>query len=90
MNMSFKPIDGKVVQIEEDCEEILQNQDMKQLHDLSLLVQLGPQKAGTRLVNSFFRAVGHVHAARWVTTASNLLVLYMQQVMIKLQRYFTL
>ena len=39
MNMSFKPIDGKVVQIEEDCEEILQNQDMKQLHDLSLLVQ---------------------------------------------------
>ena len=82
MNMDFIAIEGKVEPIEEECNEILQNHDMKQLHDLSLLVQLGPKKAGTRLINSFFRAVGHVHAARWVTTATNLLVLYMQQVIL--------
>ena len=82
MNMDFKAIEGKVVEIKEDHQEILQNHDLQQLHDLSLLVQLGPHKAGTKLLNSFFKAVGHVHGARWVTTATNLLVLYMQQVML--------
>ena len=79
MNMNFKPIPGKVVEITEDYDKILHNHDVKQLHELSLLTQLGPKMAGTRLTNAFFKSVGHVHNARWVTTASNLLVLYMQE-----------
>ena len=79
MNMDFIPIKGNVQPIEEEFEEILQNHDIKHLYELALLVQMGAKLAGTKLVNSFFKAVGHVHAARWVTTASNLLVLYMQE-----------
>ena len=77
MNMNFKPIKGKVVEITENYGKILENKDVCHLHDLSLLIQAGPN-AETRLVNSFFKTVGHVHNARWVTTASNLLILYMQ------------
>ena len=79
MNMMFKPIAGKVEEIKDECGDILQNNDVRHVHDLSLLVQMGPKAAGTRLVNSFFKSVGHVHNARWVTTASNLLILYMQE-----------
>lgn len=77
MNMKFKPIKGKVVEITDKSGKILENNDVSHLHDLSLLIQAGPN-AEPRLVNAFFRSVGHVHNARWVTTASNLLILYMQ------------
>ena len=79
MNMDFKPIKGKVIEINDECGKILQNNDVKHVHDLSLLLQAGAKAAGTKLVNSFFKSVGHVHNARWITTASNLLVLYMQE-----------
>ena len=77
--MNFKPIKGKVIDIKEDWEEILQNNDVKHLHDLCLLVQLGAKLAGPKLLNAFFKTLGHVHNARWITAASNLLVLYMQE-----------
>ena len=79
MNLDFKAIPGKVVEIKEDYEEILSNNDMKHLIDLSLLVQVGAKVADTKLVNAFYKTVGKVHNARWITTASNLLVLYMQE-----------
>ena len=77
MNLEFKPIPGKVEEIMEGG-KILDNNDVNHLHDLSLLIQRGHKAAGTKLNNAFFRSLGHVHNARWVTTASNLLVLYMQ------------
>ena len=79
MNVSFNPIPGKVFSIKEDWNEILQNNDVQHLHDLCLLVQVGAKVADERLINSFFKTVGHVHNARWVTAASNVLVLYMQE-----------
>ena len=79
MNLSFKAIPGKVVEIKEDYDEICQNNDVKHLIDLCLLTQAGPKEADTKLVNAFYKNVGKVHNARWITTASNLLVLYMQE-----------
>ena len=77
--VSFNPIPGKVVDIKEDWDDILNNNDVKHLHDLCLLVQLGPKVADEKLMNSFYKSLGHVHNARWITAASNVLVLYMQE-----------
>ena len=76
---SVSSVPGKVVDIKEDWDDILNNNDVKHLHVLCLLVQLGPKVADEKLMNSFYKSLGHVHNARWITAASNVLVLYMQE-----------
>ena len=78
MNMSFVPIsDGEIILVEE---EFLQNNDLKLLYKARLLVILGVKNADAQLLNVFWFNPGHIHGARWVTLATNLLFLYMQEV----------
>ena len=73
---NFKSRPGKVVSV---SEELLHNKDVKNLLMLALLVQEGPNTKKKELLPYFGYTPGKVTAARWITTASNLLVYYMQQ-----------
>ena len=77
MNMAFVPISGKVPDTVD--EELLHNSDLKHLYNLSILTKLGTKKASQKQINAFFCQPGTVTAARWVTTACNLLTLYLQE-----------
>ena len=77
MNIGFEPVPGKIP--ENVAEELLHNHDLKQVYHLGLLTQIGYKAASQKLVNYFFNQPGTVTAARWVTTASNILLLYMQE-----------
>ena len=74
MNQQFRPITGKVTDIHE---EFKHNNDLKLFHDLCMLTQAGPN-ARQELLDAFNKSPGVVHQARWVTAASNLLMLYLQ------------
>ena len=74
MNKRFRPITGKVTDINE---EFKHNNDLKIFHDLCMLTQAGPN-ARQELLDAFKKSPGVVHQARWVTAASNLLCLYLQ------------
>ena len=77
INGKFKPISGKV---RSDVDEtILHNNDVQTLFRLCLLAQEGPKTSNQDLLKSFDHKVGVVTAARWVTTASNILCHYMQE-----------
>ena len=73
MNQKFKPVPGLVVSVDE---ALLQNNDLRNLVGLCLLIQAGPK--AKHLVKAFKCEPGKVSQARWVTTANNLLVHYMQ------------
>ena len=77
MNMEFVPIPGLVP--DKVDPELLQNSDMNQLYNLGVLTKLGTKKATAAQINAFFCNPGTVTAARWVTTASNILTLYLQE-----------
>ena len=77
MNPNFVPIAGLVTNNVDP--EILNNQDVAMLFYLCLLLQEGPKTRNQQLLNWFARKVGVVTAARWVTTASNILIHYMQE-----------
>ena len=77
MNMKFIPIPAKVP-VKVDA-ELLHNSDLNHLYNLSILTGLGTKKASQKQINAFFCQPGTVTAARWVTTACNLLTLYLQE-----------
>lgn len=77
MNMSFVPIPGLVPDNVDP--KLLQNSDIKHVYDLGTLTKLGTKKASTAQINAFFCHPGTVTNARWVTTASNILTLYLQE-----------
>ena len=70
----FVPIRGLVERIPI---EFLDNTDVRNMYHYCLCVQEGP-KADPELLEWFNAKPGHVTPARWVTTASNILVFYMQ------------
>ena len=70
----FEPIRGLV---EEIPLEFLNNSDVKNLYHYCLCVQRGPT-ADPELLEWFHATPGTVTPARWVTTGSNILVVYMQ------------
>ena len=75
---NFVPIKGHVERLEADApDQFLHNNDIKNFYHFCLIVQEGP-KCDPDLLRWFEAKPGHVTPARWVTTASNLLVLYMQ------------
>ena len=77
MNMKFVPMPPKVpVKVDP---ELLHNSDLNHLYNLSILTGLGTKKASQKQINAFFCQPGTVTAARWVTTACNLLTLYLQE-----------
>ena len=66
---NFKPIKGDVCYLEP---EYLQNNDIRNLHTMMIIVQGGPS-----LIKEDFKITpGPVNLARWVTTATNILCLY--------------
>ena len=73
MNPKFKPISGLVAPIDK---ALLQNNDITNLFHLCLLIQAGPK--AKHLVKHFDCSPGNVSQARWITTANNILILYMQ------------
>ena len=73
--VDFEPIKGRVEQ--NIPLEYLNNNDVKNLYHFCLLVESGPN-GDPDLLEWFNAKPGHVTPARWITTASNLLVLYMQ------------
>ena len=75
MNPRFKPIPGKVRSV---SEELLHNKDVKNFYMLCQLVQEGPKTSNKQLMSFFTYNPGKVTAARWITTANNILCLYMQ------------
>ena len=56
---------------------LLHNKDVELLYYLCLLVQEGP--GAKHLLPYFKRNPGKVTSARWITTASNILVVYLQE-----------
>ena len=74
--VNFVPVKGIVPNVID--EELLQNQDIKNLFYLCNLIQTGPS-ASKKLLKSFKCIPGVVTASRWVTTANNLLCLYAQE-----------
>ena len=74
MNTKFKPVPGLVEHVDD---ALLQNNDIRNLFELCLLVQAGP-KADKHLVKAFQCSPGNVSQARWITTANNILIHYMQ------------
>ena len=74
--VQFKPVKGKVTELNPEEVKILQNNDVKLLYFMCLLVQLGPK--AENLVKYFNMKPGKVTAARWITTCTNILMLYCQ------------
>ena len=72
--VQFQPLDGKVTWI---SKELLQNQDIRNLYYLCILVQTGPW-ASHDIAKYFDCTPGTVSFARWITTANNVLCLYCQ------------
>ena len=72
--VQFQPLDGKVTEI---SKELLQNQDIRNMYHLCLLVQTGPC-APPDIAKYFECTPGTVSFARWITTANNVLCLYCQ------------
>ena len=70
MIVQFTPIKGEVCQLHPS---FLQNADIRNLHTVMLLVQSGP----SQIDEQFSITTGPVNQARWVTTATNILCLYM-------------
>ena len=77
INREFERVPGKVEWGLDDT--ILHNNDVRMLYHLCILLQEGPNTRNLELMAFFARKVGVVTTARWVTTASNLLCLYMQE-----------
>ena len=75
MNMNFVPIKGEIIEV---AEEYLQNNDLHLLYYARLLVITGAKEAADWLINYFYHSPGKIHKARWVTLATNLLFLWMQ------------
>ena len=74
----FEPVKGRVERISESqSSQYLDNNDVKNLYHFCLIVQEGPN-CDQDLKQWFDTKPGHVTPARWVTTASNILVFYMQ------------
>ena len=71
---NFKPVKGLVKKIPG---EFLDNSDFKNMYHFCLVVQEGPN-CDPDLRAWFDAKPGHVTPARWVTTASNIMVVYMQ------------
>ena len=71
--VNFEPIDGWVL---ETYAKLCQNNDVDILHRYSLLVQKGPEADAYLKISDC--KPGKVTASRWVTTASNVLCLYIQ------------
>ena len=63
---------GLVVPIDET---LLQNNDIRNLFELCLLVQAGPK---SKHIKAFQCSPGNVSHARWITSANNILIHYMQ------------
>ena len=74
MNPKFSKVPG-LVNAEDVHESLLQNNDISNLFYLCLLIQQGPR---SKYVKSFDCEPGKVTQARWVTTANNAMVYYMQ------------
>ena len=72
INRKFKPVPGLVVPINE---ALLQNNDIRNLFELCLLVQAGPK---SKHIKAFQCSPGNVSQARWITSANNILIHYMQ------------
>ena len=72
--VKFEPVKGLVERIPI---EFLDNSDVKNMYHYCLVVQEGPN-CDPDLKEWFEAKPGHVTPARWVTTASNILVVYMQ------------
>ena len=72
--VNFKPIRGLVERIPI---EFLDNSDVKHMYHFCLIIQEGPN-CDPDLLAWFDAKPGHVTPARWVTTASNIMVVYMQ------------
>ena len=70
MIVDFTPIKGEVRQLHPSY---LQNADVRNLHTVMLLVQSGP----SQIDDHFSITTGPVNQARWVTTATNIMCLYM-------------
>ena len=75
MNPKFKPVPGLVGSVDQ---VLLQNNDLRNLIALCLLVQAGPGPKGKQHLNAFKCEPGKVSNARWVTLANNCLIHYMQ------------
>ena len=71
--VNFKQIKGLVKEVHPSY---LNNKDVRLLYFLCLLVQSGP--SCKNLVKYFNKKPGKVTGARWITTATNILMLYMQ------------
>ena len=76
MNKKFIPRPGKVRNVDAS---LLHNKDLKNLYWLCVLVQEGPKTTNQDALTHFEYTPGVVTAARWITTASNILCLYMQE-----------
>ena len=76
MNTEFKPFPNAKVPIIEEC--FLNNNDVKKLYLLCLLIMNGFENATEEQINAFNGPPGKVTAARWITTAVNILCLYLQ------------
>ena len=72
--VNFEPVRGLVERIPI---EFLDNTDVKHMYHYCLIIQEGPN-CDQDLKEWFDAKPGHVTPARWVTTASNILVFYMQ------------
>ena len=71
---NFEPVRGLVERIPI---EFLDNGDVKNMYHFCLVIQEGPN-CNPDLREWFNAKPGHVTPARWVTTASNIMVVYMQ------------
>ena len=74
MNPKFLKVPG-LVNFEDVHKSLLQNNDIRNLFYLCLLIQEGPN---SKYVKYFKCEPGKVTQARWVTTANNVMVHYMQ------------
>ena len=74
MNPRFKKVPG-LVNFEDVHKSLLQNNDISNLFHLCLLIQEGPKSKHIKIFNC---EPGKVTQARWITTANNILVHYMQ------------